>query len=142
MFSGRITELPAMIADETRLLLAVLMTGVISACDMTEPQCTANIAPSIVVEIRDSANDSPLAGNAEGEIRDGAYVDSLKPYGFAGPNGTGMVSRYAGQEQPGRFDVEVRLAGYSTWTAKTIRVSKGECHVGTVTLHAHMQPVP
>jgi hypothetical protein len=131
-------RLTVIVTQSVVLSLAVCLT----ACDMTGPvACTENIARSIIVEIGDSISEEPLAERAEGEVRDGGYIEALKPYGFRGSDGQ-MISRYAGDERPGRYDVEVRLAGYATWTKSNVNVSRGDCHVGTVTLQARMQRAP
>jgi hypothetical protein len=113
-------------------------------CDVIDPgYCTTSIEPAIVVEIRDSRTGAPLAGLARGVVREGTiYVDSLKPGDFSDANnvqGT-MVSRVGAYERAGVYDVEVERDGYQRWTASSIRVGRGECHVETATVQANLVP--
>ncbi|HYD55176.1 MAG TPA: hypothetical protein VEA99_21245 [Gemmatimonadaceae bacterium] len=106
--------------------------------------CTASVEPAIVVEIRDARNGAPLAGLAAGVVRDGAYVDSLRPAGFTDVNDPigSMISRQAASERPGTYDVEVRRDGFRPWTRTGVRARRGECHVETQRLNAALEPLP
>lgn len=119
-----------------------LLAGWIAACDASGPvACTASVEPAIVVEIRDAQTGVPLAQHATGAVRDGAFLDSLRPYGFIG-DPSSMYSRRAADERPGRYEVEVHLPGYKAWTVRDVRVVDGGCHVRTVTLQASLQVSP
>lgn len=121
-------------------LLALAVTG---AC--TNPfesrMCTASVEPAIVVEIRDARTGAAVAANARGAIRDGAYVDSLRPAAFTGVDTTSMFSRAAGLERAGTYDVEVVRAGYQPWRMDDVRVRRDECHVVTRHLDARLEPI-
>ena len=52
-----------------------LVAGSTAGCG-TEPTCTDDILPAVVVEIRDAFEGTPLAENARGVIREGEFVDS------------------------------------------------------------------
>ena len=124
-------------------LAAPLLTAWIAACDVGGPvACTGSVEPAVVVEIRDARTGVPLAERAAGAVREGAFVDSLTPYAFLGSDPSSMYSRRAANERPGRYEVEVQLAGYLPWAAGDVRVADGQCHVRTVTLQARLQPAP
>jgi hypothetical protein len=106
----------------------------------TQPICTLSVDPGVVVTIRDAADGKPLASTARGVVRDGAFSDSLRPYGGLG-DGT-LVSRAAADERPGVYTVTVVHQGYAPWERSGVRVRPGECHVQAASLTADLQPVP
>jgi hypothetical protein len=128
-----------------RALLAggALLLAACSAYSTGEPEqyCTAELRPGIVVEIRDAESGAPLAHAAAGEVRDGDYVDELKPGMFENYAFETMYARVAAHERPGIYSVEVRRAGYQTWTASGVRVEDAPCHAQTVTLQARLVPL-
>lgn len=102
--------------------------------------CTTSIEPALIVEIRDAASDAPLAFAARGVVRDGSYVDSLRPYESTGPAPTQVLfSRRAAEERAGTYSVEVLLEGYARWTQTGLRVERGTCHVETRRIVARLQ---
>jgi hypothetical protein len=124
-----------------QLLTVGLGASCLSSCSQDEPfACTANVAPGVVVEIRDGFDGTPLAATARGAVREGTYVDSLRAYGGLG-NGT-LVSRAAAPERPGVYSVTVEHAGYLAWQRDGVRVRAGQCHVETVQLVADLQAGP
>jgi hypothetical protein len=123
----------------TRYLSLGLGVGFVTSCGGTDPICTANIVPGVVVEIRDAFDGTPLAASARGVAREGSFVDSLRPHGSLG-NGT-LVSRAAADERAGSYTVTVEHAGYLTWQ-RGARVRANECHVETVTLTAYLIATP
>ncbi len=100
--------------------------------------CTTDFRPAIIVEIRDAVTGVPLAEAARGAVRDGAYIDSLRPAESLGPDPSSMLSRSAAGEREGTYSVEVQRNGYQTWTASGVRVSDGGCHVDTRRLRAQL----
>ena len=118
--------------------------GVLTGCrdPLGQPVCTASWDPGVVVEMRDARTGAPIADAARGSVRDGAYVDSLRPYGSLGPAPGTLYSRSAAHERVGIYSVEVLRDGYLPWTAEGVRVTRGVCHVRTQTLRADMTPVP
>jgi hypothetical protein len=98
--------------------------------------CTTSVEPAIVVEIRDDGDDAPLAAGARGAVRDGAYVDSLRPYGGTGQGD--LLSRAAADERSGTYMIEVVHPGYATWTQGGVQVVGDACHVATVRLVARL----
>lgn len=127
-----------------RVLPLVLLT--LPGCELpfAPGGCTASVEPGVVVEIRDARSGAPLAGLAAGVVRDGAYVDSLRPAAFSDPSDPvgSMTSRQAAPERPGRYAVEVQRAGYQPWTRTGVRVGRGACHVETARLRADLEPLP
>jgi hypothetical protein len=101
--------------------------------------CTTDVVPGVVVEIRDAADDTPLAAGARGAVHDGAFTDSLRPHSGVGDQ---MVSRAAADERAGRYTVRLEHAGYADWVADGIRVEEDDCHVRTAELIARLERLP
>lgn len=131
---GRCNEHLTMPAH-ARLIAVALLAVPLATCG-TEPNCTQEIRPGVVVEIRDAFDDAPLAANARGAVHDGTFVDSLRPYGSVG-NGT-LVSRAAADERPGDYRITVEYDGYFPWEGGA-GVRGDECHVETVQLNVYLQ---
>ena len=93
----------------------------------------------MVVEIRDARTGIPLAASARGAVRDGAYVDSLRPHGGYGIAPYVLTSLAAAKERPGRYSVRVEVPGYRMWTLDGVVVRAGECHVRTRLLRAGLE---
>jgi hypothetical protein len=120
---------------------SLVTVALLTACDAFGPYaCTASVEPAIVVEITDARSGLPLALNATGTVRDGQFIDSLRPYEFQGPDPSTMFSRRAADERAGLYNVELAVAGYQPWIARNVRVPDGGCHVNTQTLSARLQP--
>ena len=90
--------------------------------------CDASARAGITVTIKDAETLAPLATNARGVVRDGAFVDSLI---LAGPD-----TRVAAFERPGTHSVEVRLTGYQNFNTSGVRVTAGTCHVNAQVVSA------
>lgn len=103
--------------------------------------CTGDIRPAIEVEIRDAESGAPLAAEARGVVRDGTFVDSLRPARSLSSDPASLLSRQAAGERPGVYNVEVQRTGYRTWTAGGVPVGRDACHVRTRTLRADLEPV-
>ena len=64
------------------------------------------------------------------EVRDGAYVDTLPPFG----------NEYSGAgERAGTYSVTVQRLGYRVWRNDGRRVREDECHVIPVRVNARLQ---
>jgi hypothetical protein len=103
--------------------------------------CTLEFRHGIVVEIRDAVTGEPRAAQAQGTVRDGAYLESLQPTGIFPDYESSMLFRYGAGERAGTYTVEVRRSGYQTWTAGNVVVDRGRCHVNTRTLRADLVPL-
>jgi hypothetical protein len=125
---------------QTKATLIALGMVVVSMTSCgTEPICTDETVPGVVVEIRDSFDDAPLAANARGAVHQGTFVDSLRPHSWIG-NGT-LVGRAAADERPGDYRIAVEHEGYLAWEG-TARVRANECHVETTLVSAYLDRVP
>jgi hypothetical protein len=102
--------------------------------------CPDSVEPALVVEIYDDGTGLPAADGATGWVRDGDYVDELRPHEFLGTDEPVLVSLSAADERPGRYDVSVEKAGYERWTRTDVRVRSGVCNVRTVRLRADLVP--
>ena len=124
---------------QTRLTAGCGMAAVIVACD-GPAECGSEIQPGIEVTITDSRDGTPLAGTARGSAREGDYVDSLRS-DFAQPS----LRRYAADDRPGTYVVEVLHPGRGPWLRGGVEVSwnlDDPCHVKTVRLDAQLEPLP
>jgi hypothetical protein len=104
--------------------------------------CTQELRPGVVVEIRDAQTNTPLARAATGVVREGAYVDSLRPAGSLTADPESLYSRAAAGERAGTYEIEVQRAGYVTFRRSGVRVERDECHVQTVHVVAALVPTP
>ena len=104
--------------------------------------CTDQFVPGIVVEIRDAGTGIPVAEEARGAVREGTYVDSLRPGFSAASDPSLLLSRFAAGERAGTYSVEIQRSGYQTWTANNVVVVSDRCHVITQRLRADLIPAP
>ena len=100
--------------------------------------CTTNLAPSIIVLLTDGATGlSGLPGLVDvnvhdlhfGTIRDSDFLDSLR-------NADTLFSLEGGHERPGVYEVLVQIDGFNDWTASSVEVTQGVCHVNPGALEA------
>lgn len=108
---------------------AVLLGAGLVSCGTTDPVCTDESRPSIVVNVVDSVTSFNAAPGATLILtRPGGEVEGT----MVGP--TAFPQLYAGDE-PGTFDVSVSKPNYQTWTKTGVVVSADRCNKpGTVTL--------
>lgn len=95
---------------------------------------------AIVVQIRDAVTGAPLAAGARGAIRDGAYVDSLRPP-TSDASGR-LLALDGGAGRPGTYEVTVIYPGYRIWQQDGVVVGTGSCGVASRLLHADLEPLP
>ena len=118
-----------------------LITGVsfwLAACGVDDDviSCTANLVPGIVVEIRDSNTNAPLAENSLVVITSQNYSETLTLFEREGADLSSTVSVAGAFERPGIYDINLSLSGYNGWSSTGVEVTAGVCHVGTVRLTA------
>jgi len=105
-----------------------------SACNSPLVACNLNLVYGLTIVVTDSATGVPLGGSETiVEVRDGAYVDTLPPFGPSEYSGAG--------ERPGTYSVKVQRSGYRVWQRDDIRVRKDECHVNNVRVEVRLQPL-
>ena len=103
-----------------------------SACNSPLVACNLNLVYGLTIVVTDSTSGAPLGGlETIVEIRDGAYVDTLPPFGPSEYSGAG--------ERPGTYSVKVQRPGYRVWQGSGIRVREDECHVIPVRVNARLQ---
>lgn len=113
-----------------------------SGCGLLDPVvCTTSVEPAIVVWVYDAATGEPAAYGAEGTVRDGDYVDPLRPAVSATADPTSLLSFRAADERPGSYEVRVAKDGYEPWVRTGVHARSGKCHVETVELDAHLVPL-
>jgi hypothetical protein len=93
---------------------------------------------AIVVQVQDAVTGAPLAAGARGAIRDGRYVDSLRPPRPDAPGG--LLTLTGGAGRAGTYDVTVVYPGYQVWQQRGVVVSTNGCGVAGRLLHADLQP--
>jgi hypothetical protein len=119
-----------------------LALAVLAGCTTGPLLCTANVAQSIVVEVRDAATGAPRAAGASGTVRDGGFTYALQPWGYDGSTPGNLLSLAGPYERAGTYAVVLQRPGYRDWSASGVRVTKGDCHVRTITLRASLVAVP
>ena len=116
--------------------LCVVFTGaLVSGCSspFTNGDCTLIVRPAVTVEIRDTESGRPLADSASGVIRNGLYVDSLKPFRA---DSAGRLVALQAYGSAGIYRVEIRRPGYQDWVSENVRVTENHCGDNTVALSA------
>lgn len=119
---------PFLIPPSALALTALCTLGACSSTPSDPIVCDASARAGITVTIKDTETLEPLAANARGVVRDGAYVDSLVL--------VASDTRAAAFERAGTYSVEVRLTGYQNFNASGVRVTAGTCHVNAVVVPA------
>lgn len=125
-----------------RIGLAAAAAVFVGACDILPPDCSTSVEPAIVVFVREIATGESAAAGARGAVRDGAYTDSLRPFMYAGADPASLLSFRAADERPGTYEVTILKDGYAPWVRSGVRVTRGTCHVNTVTLDAFLERMP
>jgi hypothetical protein len=91
-----------------------------------------------MVFVKDSLTNAGIASGASLVVREGFFKDSVAfPSGRPDLNDLNL---WAVGERAGIYQVTVSKPGYATWVQSNVRVTKGVCHVITVTLTARLQP--
>jgi hypothetical protein len=113
--------------------LGVVVVGAVSsACEQPLQACDLNLVYGLTIVVADSITGAPLGGlETIVEVREGAYVDTLPPFGTNEYSGAG--------ERPGMYSVKVQRVGYRVWQRDGIRVREDECHVIPVRVSARLQ---
>ena len=105
--------------------------------------CTSSIGPGIIVTLTDGATgltgvpglvDAPDVDELTyGTVRDGDFLDSLR----AGDRiADTLWTLYAARERTGIYEVLVQIDGFNDWTASSVEVTQGVCHVNAAGLEA------
>jgi hypothetical protein len=121
------------------ILSSVLALG---ACADNLAICvdSSGTTAAVVVQVRDAVTGAPLAAGSRGSIRDGDYIDSLRPPS-ADASGR-LLTLIAGQGRPGTYTVTVIHPGYQTWQQTSVLVVVGNCGLASQVLHANLEPLP
>ena len=108
-------------------------TVAVSACNLVPGACTTEAVPAVSVDVRDMITNTPAGRGARIIARDGAFADTADFTGsYDGPYGVA-------HERAGTYTVTVEQQGYNVWSQTGLNVSRGECHVRTVSLTARLQ---
>ena len=127
-----------------RVCAVVAAVCAVTACgsDATQPGgCSPeSLRPAIVVHVV-AASGPPISDTlSKGAVRDGDYVDSLRP--IQGAVG-GIVSLGAAVNRPGTYDVTVEHPGYLPFEKDSVVVQGDSCGIKqSVTVVASLQPQP
>jgi hypothetical protein len=122
-------------------IVQALLVATIAGCNFSGPRmCALSISPAVVVEVRDARTGSFIAADAHGAVREGSYVDSLRPYTFGSSDPASLQSLQAALGRTGTYSIEIEHPGYQRWTISGIRVTKESCGVRTARLRASLIP--
>jgi hypothetical protein len=121
-------------SSRNALLFVLLPT--FAACNPFGTDCDTGIVAAVEVEIRDAASLRPIADSARGIVRDGEYVDSLRP---SRSTVDGLLSLAGADERPGVYEVLLTRPGYEPWDTAGIVVWDSDCHVRQAVLEAYMR---
>lgn len=116
-------------------LILVLLGA--TACSPSGPNCDLQALPGIHLTLMDATSGGPPASSGA-EITTSAadgYVESITVDGSQVPGPHTLA-----EERAGVYDVLVHAEGYQEWTASSVRVREGVCHVETVELTAALVP--
>jgi hypothetical protein len=120
-----------------RLALAVALAGCV---DNLAICVDSGFEAAVVVQVQDAVTGAPLAAGSRGAIRDGGYVDSLRP---PTPDASGrLLTLMGGAGRAGTYDVTVVYPGYQVWEQRGVVVNTNGCGVAGRLLHADLQPQP
>ena len=122
--------------------VACLLTMLAGGCTYSGGgPCTGDVEPGVVVAVYAAQTRAPLASMATVTIQDGSYMETLKPFGFAG-TGTAVteVAVSGAYERPGTYTVNVTAPGYAPYVVNNVPVTKGVCHIKGVSLAAYLSP--
>ena len=139
--SSQVQSIEVAAMRSKRIVVLVLAAASMTGCSLIfDPGvCTANVAPGVNVLVQDSASGARVASGAQLIARDGAYADSSSyPANHPELDSSPLQGAF---ERGGTYSVTVRRAGYRDWTRNNVSVTKGACHVNTVTLTALLQQV-
>ena len=126
-------------SHRTRLALIGPFLAIDGCGFISAPNCTANFAPAVTVVVQDSASGSKIGSGAQLIVCDGTYADSMS--NPANRPDLDVYSLSAAGERAGSYTVTVRKSGYREWIRSNVVVTKGVCHVTTVSLTALLQPL-
>ena len=118
----------------------IFAAAAISGCSSATAvnACPAVIAPAIVVEVKDSRTGNPIAQGARGVVREGSYVDSLKPFAGISSDPATLTSLQGAAGRPGTYTVTVEKPGYLIWSQTAVKAADDQCGVRTVALIADL----
>jgi hypothetical protein len=113
-------------------MVAILLT--LAACHHEDTDgivCTLEARPGLQVTVVDSVSSAPITSALTITATDGAYADTAK---FITGGSAGLA-----YERAGIYTVEVTAASYLVWRQSQVSVTKGICHVNTVSLSAKLR---
>lgn len=115
-----------------------LLTG---ACSSPSGVVCPQVEPQYAVQVRfiDPDGDSTIVGAIHGEVREGAYRDSLRVFAFDGQSG--LPAQFGGARgRAGTYSLTAKREGYRTVTRNAIQVASGACGVQPAFLNLEMIP--
>jgi hypothetical protein len=120
----------------TKAGLLLLVLGA-AACSPSGPNCDLQALPGILLTLTDAPSGAPPASSgAEITVSAaGGYVESITVEGIQVPGPHTLA-----EERAGVYEVVVTAEGYQEWSASSVRVRQGVCHVETVELTAALVP--
>src|SRR5262245_47159283 len=109
------------------LLLLVLLFGATGCSDLFGVDCTLEMRPNLVLEVRDAITGAPAARGAIGSANHANSGITTELYGFA--DSLQLQGQWA-REQAGTYTVSVQKPGFQI-AQQVVTVTEDECHVQT-----------
>lgn len=134
------TSLTIRISSLPRAALALLALPLLGlSCPTSTPVCPQPEPPFAVrARFFDQVSNDLLTGPTAGEIRDGAYRDSLRVDGY---DDDGRVTTMAaGKGRKGTYRLTAKRDGYREYTQSGLKVQSEGCLLGTISLEVQLQP--
>lgn len=99
-------------------LAAVPLT--ISACGITDPDCTAISQSAVDVRVQNSATGNPIAG-ALVVVSESSFADS------AFTQDEGVLETFLAPDRAGVYELTVGKSGFDLWSRSDVKITLNEC---------------
>lgn len=106
----------------------------LSACDLLGPEqaCEAIQRRAVWLTVISSVDGSPVTEGLTGTLKDGSYIEEMRP---------SFNRFFGGTSRPGNYTITITATGFEPWVMSDIRVHRNECgEPATRILTAEMIP--
>ena len=101
-----------------RLCVIVVAALALQGCGLIAVSCTDELRYAVQLTVRDQSTGGRLSSVPVGTLTDGAYRETMEVYELD----LGHEVAGGGFRAGGPYDIEVRAAGYRTWTLDNVAV--------------------
>ena len=117
-------------------IMTIAMPGllVLSACDLLGPgqACQLALSRAVRLTVISSVDGSPVTEGLRGTLKDGSYVEEMRP---------SFNRFFGGTARPGNYTITITATDFEPWIMSDVRVHRNECgHPATRVLTAKMIP--